>query len=151
MFPDVFHHFSKDRVIHQFEEIFLKVVHGESPKLCLEIRVGFHPIRLTKPNHSMNSFKYKPMPKRLILHSNVDYVILLISKIWNHLFSFVYRHLSHINGRSLWESCNSVGYLTWTSSRCPLILLVARVWIWLGSMLTHLKLPVESSWDINQL
>ena len=80
----------------------------------------------------MNPLKYQPMPKRLIQHSNVDYVILLISKIWNQFF-FIF---SHINGRSLWESCNSVGYLTSTSSRYPLILLVARSLIWSGSIST---------------
>ena len=121
MFPDVLHRFSKDRIIHQFEEIFLKVVCGESPKLCVEIYVGSHPIRLPEPNRSMDVLKYQPISKRLIQCSNVDYVILLISKIWDQLFDFVYLHLlTH-----KWEV--ALGYLTSTSSRYPLILLVARV------------------------
>ena len=66
MVPDVFHHFSKDRIIHQFEEIFLKIVRGESPKLCVEIYVGFHPIGLIKPNCSMDVLKYQSMSKGLI-------------------------------------------------------------------------------------
>ena len=76
---------------------------------------------MIKLNHSIDFLKYQSMSEGLIKRLNVNDIILLISKIGNQLSTPLISILSHINGRSLWESCNSVGYLMLTSSRYPLI------------------------------
>ena len=59
--------------------------------------------------------------------------------------------LSHINVRSLWESCSSVGYLTSTSSRYPLSVRADNLDISLGFTSTHLNPPVGRGYDIARL
>ena len=54
MLSDVLHCFAENGVIHQFNEILLKIVCSVSPKLGVAIDVGFHPFRLIEFNHSMN-------------------------------------------------------------------------------------------------
>ena len=48
----------------------------------------------------------------------------------------------YMKGKSLWESCNSLGYLTSTSRRYPLFLSLASFEISSGLILIHLKPPV---------
>ena len=54
MLSDVLHCFAEHRVIHEFEEIHLKIVASLSSELGVEIDVGFHPCRLIKFNRAMN-------------------------------------------------------------------------------------------------
>ena len=50
----------------------------------------------------------------------------------------------HMKGKSLWESCNSLGYLISTSRRYPLFSNLANLEISSGLTLVHLKPPVGS-------
>ena len=50
--------------------------------------------------------------------------------------------LSYMKGKSLWESCNSLGYLTLTSRSYPLSLHLMSFLISLGLTSTYLNFPV---------
>ena len=54
MLYDILHRFAEHRVIHEFEEILLKIIASLSSELSVEIDVGFHPCRLIKFNCAMN-------------------------------------------------------------------------------------------------
>ena len=86
MFSYILHHFSIHCVIHQFEEILLEIICSASPKLDVEIDLGFHPGRLGEFNCSMNALQNQSMQEGLIQCSNVDNIILLVVQVGNQLF-----------------------------------------------------------------
>ena len=55
MLSDVLHHFTKHRVIHEFEEILFEITLHLSSELGVEIDVGFRPCRLIEFNRLMGS------------------------------------------------------------------------------------------------
>ena len=57
MLPNLPYHFAKHFVIHEFEEVFLKLISRLSPKLGVEIYVRFQPSSLVESNSSMNLLK----------------------------------------------------------------------------------------------
>ena len=56
MLPNVLHGLTEHRVVHESEEIFLKVVLCLSSKLAVEIYVRFQPCTLVELNNSINLF-----------------------------------------------------------------------------------------------
>ena len=59
--PNLPYHFAKHLVIHEFEEVFLKLISRLSPEPGVEIYVRFQPRSLVEPNSSMNYLEDESM------------------------------------------------------------------------------------------
>ena len=70
--PNVFHRFSEHRIVHQFEEVFLKVVFSILPHVRVEVDVRLQPSGLLIADDCVNLAHLHPEPDD-ILQASVVY------------------------------------------------------------------------------
>ena len=97
MIPDIFHGFSKDRVVHQLEEIFLELLLCIWTCICVELDVALEPRLFLETYTSMNLLNPQTEIELLFQSLVMKYVSLLIMQIWNRRlggspFSYLINH-----------------------------------------------------------